>query len=131
LWAIAEGLRATPVGGVVHVNTDCEIAAILMQPFAVVEGMTLAHPRDVRRFRESRDEVGRLCLERSVTVHWVKGHGSDVRNRAADKLATAARRGYDELSRWQQAWSGAMRAVEASNNGSRDQVACTCGLSLG
>lgn len=128
LWAIAEGLRATASGALVHINTDCAIAASLLKPFADVRGLTMKTPPDVRRFRESRDEVGRLCWDRTVVVHQIKGHSADRRNRAADKLATAARRQDSSPAFWSRAWGEAVRGVVMDvAAGSGEGAICTCG----
>lgn len=108
------------------------VAAALLKPFADVRGLTTKPPPDARRFRESREEVARLCWDRTVVIHQIKGHSADRRNRPADKLATAARRQDASPAFWSCAWKEAVRGIEMNVAGGSGRGAiCTCGPLLG
>ncbi|MBK4347116.1 RNase H family protein [Lacisediminihabitans changchengi] len=128
LWAIAEGVRAAQPGQLVHVNTDSETAAALMQPFALVDGVVSKPMRDIGRYRESLDEIGSVANGKTVVVHWLKGHRSDVRNVAADALATAARWTDSTYDEWEHDCRHALRGFGA-RLGQRlaEGPLCSCG----
>ena len=128
LWAIVEGLRAAPAGQIVHVNTDSETAAALMRPFAVVDGVQSNAPRDSSRYREVLEDVAEVAQGKTVIVHWLKGHGPDIRNIAADRLATAAR--WDDTSpeEWMRDCAEALvRFGSRFGQRSEDGPLCVCG----
>lgn len=114
LWANAEALRTIPVGDVVHVNTDSVAAAALMPPFADVDDLPVKPMRNATTlYRECLAEIDFVSADKSVVVHWLKGHRSSGRNVAADRLATAARWEDTTLDEWLLDCEHALAAITA------------------
>ncbi|PYY64422.1 hypothetical protein DEJ30_08125 [Curtobacterium sp. MCPF17_003] len=127
LWAIVEGLRAVPDGSSVHVTTDSETAAALMPPFAEVNGVLAKPMRNSELYRECFEDLAAVTVNKTVVVHWRKGHQPAGRNVAADRLATAARWEDTTFDDWTRDWK---HALDALKDGAELHAPCSCGLRL-
>jgi len=76
-----EGLRQTPPGSRVVLRSDSQY---------VVKTMTLNWKR--RKNHELWDALDGEAAQRRVTFEWVRGHGTDLLNERADRLANLGSR---------------------------------------
>lgn len=85
LQAILEALKATPEGSTVHLVADSQAALRAIAPYVTT---TDAQSLGGVACRDLIDAIADLAELRDVHAHWVRGHSTDERNHAADKLAS-------------------------------------------
>jgi ribonuclease HI len=77
--AVIGALRETPIGSRVRVHSDSAL---------VINTMTAGWATN--KNKELWAELKQLAAARNVSWTWIRGHGDDVMNNEADKLARAA-----------------------------------------